>query len=125
MDPSQLESLLRDGFGNYVIQTAVSQITIICVIIESKIPCKLLLICFLNQIDAATPEKKTELAIAIRPFVPSIRQTPHGRRIATKVNDIIGRMSGNSSGHATPHEEGAVGHVPLPNQWPSRGLYVS
>lgn len=44
------------------------------------------------------------IAKAIRPYVPLIRQTPHGRRIATKVNDLLGQVSAKSSGHVTPHE---------------------
>ncbi|KAJ5648548.1 Armadillo-like helical [Penicillium lividum] len=49
---------LRHQYGNYVIQTA---------------------------LENADPEIKPRLMDAIRPILPSIRQTPHGRRIAGKM----------------------------------------
>jgi hypothetical protein len=54
----ELEKMLRDSFANYVVQTA---------------------------IDFADPESRTTLMDAIRPILPAIRQTPHGRRIAGKM----------------------------------------
>ncbi|KAJ5925597.1 hypothetical protein N7454_008236 [Penicillium verhagenii] len=49
---------LRDAYGNYVIQTAM---------------------------DHADPESLAEIIEAIRPILPSFRQTPHGRRIASRI----------------------------------------
>jgi hypothetical protein len=76
---SELEKMLRDSFANYVVQTAM---------------------------DFADPETRTKLTEAIRPILPTIRQTPHGRRIAGKMisAETQGRVSGGSSGHITPND---------------------
>ncbi|EXJ93971.1 hypothetical protein A1O1_02364 [Capronia coronata CBS 617.96] len=55
---SELEKMLRDAFANYVVQTAM---------------------------DFADPQTKMRLVDAIRPILPLIKQTPHGRRIAGKI----------------------------------------
>lgn len=77
--PSELEKMLRDSFANYVVQTAM---------------------------DFADPETRTKLTEAIRPILPSIRQTPHGRRIAGKMMsaESQGRASSGSSGQITPND---------------------
>ena len=74
---NELEKMLRDSFANYVVQTAM---------------------------DYADPETKTRITESIRPILPAIKQTPHGRRIASKIigPDSQGRLSGSSSGHITP-----------------------
>jgi hypothetical protein len=76
---NQLDQMLRDSFANYVVQTAM---------------------------DFADPETRQHIVDAIRPILPSIRQTPHGRRILNKMSNAegSGRSSGNSSGQATPNE---------------------
>jgi hypothetical protein len=76
---NELEKMLRDSFANYVIQTAM---------------------------DFADPDTHTKIVEAIRPVLPSIRQTPHGRRIAGKMvaSEGSGRGSGTASGEATPNE---------------------
>lgn len=56
----ELEKLLRDSYANYVVQTAV---------------------------DFADPEAKAALIDNLRPLMPSIRNTPYGRRIQTKIQD--------------------------------------
>ncbi|OCT45870.1 putative RNA-binding protein [Cladophialophora carrionii] len=55
---NELEKMLRDSFANYVVQTA------------------------MEYVDPAT---KARLVDAIRPILPMIKQTPHGRRIASKI----------------------------------------
>jgi hypothetical protein len=65
----EIDRLLRDSFGNYVIQTA---------------------------LDYATPMSKHRLVEAIRPSLPAIRATPYGRRIQAKVQAYDTRTgSGN------------------------------
>ncbi|EXJ92260.1 hypothetical protein A1O3_00810 [Capronia epimyces CBS 606.96] len=63
---TELEKMLRDAFANYVVQTAM---------------------------DFADPHTKMRLVDAIRPILPLIKQTPHGRRIAGKIlgNEPQGR----------------------------------
>lgn len=85
--PNELEKMLRDSFANYVVQTAM---------------------------DFADPETRVRMVDAIRPILPSIRQTPHGRRIAGKMvgAEGSGRASGSPSGQVTPNES-------TPGQLPS------
>ncbi|KIV92833.1 hypothetical protein, variant [Exophiala mesophila] len=79
LNGAELEKMLRDSFANYVVQTAM---------------------------DFADPQTKARLVDAIRPILPLIKQTPHGRRIASKImgNDVQGRTSGTSSGQMTPSD---------------------
>ena len=58
LGPAEIERMLRDSFANYVIQTS---------------------------LDHAQPETRARLVESIRPFLQSIRHTPHGRRISSKV----------------------------------------
>ena len=58
LNRSRLEKLLRDSYGNYVIQTILDY-------------------CDLNQ--------RLVLIEAIRPILPSIRNTPYGKRIQSKL----------------------------------------
>ncbi|KAE8152451.1 hypothetical protein BDV25DRAFT_128008 [Aspergillus avenaceus] len=76
---AELEKMLRDSFANYVIQTAM---------------------------DYADSDTRGRLVDAIKPILPSIRQTPHGRRIAGKMMaaEGSGRGSAATSGQATPNE---------------------
>jgi hypothetical protein len=70
---NELEKMLRDVFANYVVQTAM---------------------------DFADADTKMKIINAVRPILPAIKQTPHGRRIAGKIMSIDGqgRLSGTSSG---------------------------
>ena len=73
MNPNELEKMLRDAYANYVVQTAM---------------------------DYGDPEIKGRLVEAIRPILPSVRQTPHGRRIQSKIASMDGH--GRYSGSGTP-----------------------
>lgn len=92
--PRELEGMLRDSFANYVVQTA------------------------MDFVDAET---RTRLMDVIRPILPSIRQTPHGRRIAGKMAgaESSGRTSGNPSGQATPNDI-TSGQLPVSMQVPPK-----
>lgn len=72
--PGEMERLIRDSFGNYVVQTA---------------------------LEHATFHMKQQLVETIRPILPAIRTTPHGRRIQSKVQ-AFDQRSGSNSGQATP-----------------------
>jgi hypothetical protein len=79
MDPNELEKLMRDSYGNYVIQTA---------------------------LEFAPPDLCVHFIEAVRPLLPAIRQTPYGRRIQTKVQERESRLAaytGRSSAHGSPH----------------------
>jgi len=80
LDLDELENLMRDQYGNYVIQTA---------------------------LEFAPPELCMHLIESMRPILPSIRQTPYGRRIMGKVQEREGRLgafAGRSlSGPTSPH----------------------
>jgi hypothetical protein len=92
--PRELEAMLRDSFANYVVQTA------------------------MDFVDADT---RTRLMDVIRPILPSIRQTPHGRRIAGKMAgaESSGRTSGNPSGQVTPNDM-TSGQLPVSMQVPPK-----
>lgn len=76
---NELEKMLRDSFANYVVQTAM---------------------------DFADPDTRARIVDGIRPILPSIRQTPHGRRIAGKMmaSENSSRGSASTSGQTTPNE---------------------
>ncbi|KAF2688636.1 ARM repeat-containing protein [Lentithecium fluviatile CBS 122367] len=78
MHPDELEKLMRDSYGNYVIQTA---------------------------LEFAPPDMCLHLIEAMRPILPGIRQTPYGRRIQGKVQERESRLAAYTgrSGHGTPH----------------------
>ncbi|KAJ5584668.1 Armadillo-like helical [Penicillium hispanicum] len=86
---SELEKMLRDSFANYVIQTAM---------------------------DYADGETRTRITDSIRPILPSIRQTPHGRRIAGKIlaTDAGSRSTVPTNGHVTPNEMNNASQIPKP-----------
>jgi hypothetical protein len=75
--PSELEKLLRDSFANYVVQTA---------------------------FDFADDDQKHAFANNLRAILPTIRHTPYGRRLQTKIQEFDGRVSGFTSGIVTPEE---------------------
>ncbi|KAH8431887.1 putative RNA-binding protein [Aspergillus melleus] len=89
---AELEKMLRDSFANYVVQTAM---------------------------DFADVDTRTRIVESIRPILPSIRQTPHGRRIAGKMmaSEGSGRGSASTSGQATPNEMNSA-QLPGPLQKP-------
>ncbi|KAM0714024.1 hypothetical protein Q7P37_010988 [Cladosporium fusiforme] len=77
----ELEKLLRDSFANYVVQTA---------------------------FDLADDDQKVEMANNLRPILPTIRHTPYGRRLQSKIQDFDARWAGfnATSGGATPEDTG-------------------
>lgn len=84
----ELEKMLRDSFANYVIQTAM---------------------------DYADGETRNRIIECIRPILPSIRQTPHGRRIAGKIMAAESGSRGNNgptNGHVTPNEMANTPQIP-------------
>lgn len=83
--PAEIERLLRDNYGNYVIQTA---------------------------LEFATPQLKYRLVEAIRPILPQIRTTPYGRRIQAKISAYDSRGSAANSGQITPADN-TQGQIPL------------
>ena len=84
---NELEKMLRDSFANYVVQTAM---------------------------DYADAETKLRIIDAVRPILPAIKHTPHGRRIAGKIMsmDGQGRLSGTSSGQITPNDNSLGSFTP-------------
>jgi Pumilio-family RNA binding repeat len=58
LNSNELEKMLRDSYANYVVQTA---------------------------LDFVDPGMRAKLVDVIRPILPSIRGTPYGRRIQTKI----------------------------------------
>ncbi|KAI9685950.1 MAG: hypothetical protein M1820_010710 [Bogoriella megaspora] len=91
MNPVELERLLKDSYANYVVQTA------------------------LEYVDAET---KGRLIETIRPLLPGIKSTPHGKRISSKIADHDGGDNG-SSGHNTPRDMSSPGPLPLSSQFGS------
>lgn len=63
----ELERLLRDSFANYVVQTA---------------------------LEFSQDHTKALMVENLRPMLPSIRHTPYGRRIQTKIQDYDGDQIG-------------------------------
>ncbi|KAL7624337.1 hypothetical protein AAE478_005899 [Parahypoxylon ruwenzoriense] len=72
--PGEMESLLGDPFGNYVVQTA---------------------------LEHSTYHMKLRIVDVIRPILPSIRGTPYGRRLQAKIQQHDTRKV-NASGQTTP-----------------------
>jgi hypothetical protein len=79
LNAEELEILMRDSYGNYVVQTA---------------------------LEFAPPDLCVHLIEIMRPILPSIRQTPYGRRIQSKVQDRESRLAAYTgrapSGHVSP-----------------------
>lgn len=72
--PGEMDRLLKDSFGNYVVQTA---------------------------LEHSSAPMKHQLVEAIRPMLPTIRGTPYGRRLGAKIQLHDGQ-NGNNSGQTTP-----------------------
>ena len=89
LNSNELEKMLRDSYANYVVQTAM---------------------------DYGDPEIKARLIEAIRPILPAVRQTPHGRRIQSKMLALEGQ--GRFSGSGTPNDRSS-GQIPLSSQMTS------
>lgn len=106
LDAEELEKLMRDSYGNYVVQTA---------------------------LEFAPPDLCVHLIEIMRPILPSIRQTPYGRRIQSKVQERESRMAAaynhrNASGHGSPHAATTqAGEQPsaFVSQVPSSSTYQS
>ncbi|KAK3985558.1 armadillo-type protein [Cladorrhinum sp. PSN332] len=75
LNSGHMEGLLRDNFGNYVVQTALE---------------------YSSQIT------KQRLVEAIRPLIPQIRSTPYGRRIQAKISAYDSRTSTRNETQFTP-----------------------
>jgi len=65
LNSGEMDKLLRDSFGNYVVQTA---------------------------LEHSSYSMKAQLADTIRPLLPSIRSTPYGRRLQAKIRLMIARV---------------------------------
>ncbi|KAI9735250.1 MAG: hypothetical protein M1834_001840 [Cirrosporium novae-zelandiae] len=85
---NELERMLRDSFANYVVQTA---------------------------LEYADPEVKTRMVDAIRPLLPSIRHTPHGRRISTK---LMGVDQARVNGGTASNDVSPPPQMPMTRQMP-------
>ena len=83
---NELEKMLRDSFANYVVQTAM---------------------------DFSDPDTRGRIVDSVRPILPLIRQTPHGRRIAGKIMAAEGSGRANTTGN---------GQVAAPNEMNSAQL---
>lgn len=111
MDPNELEKLMRDSYGNYVIQTA---------------------------LEFAPADLCLHLIDSMRPILPAIRQTPYGRRIQSKVQERESRLAaytGRASGHVSPHSisntqspetaTAFTGQVPGSSGYPAPPMYTA
>jgi hypothetical protein len=112
MVPPVLDKLLRDGFANYVVQTAM---------------------------DFADDELKAQLFENVRMILPGIRNTPHGRRIQSKLTDhdnrstttpVITSLESHTMSASvaygpakqqTPSRSNRQGMIGAPAQWGSNG----
>lgn len=74
-----VEKLLRDPFANYVMQTA---------------------------LEYSTPAVKHHMVDVIRPLLPHIRSTPHGRRLQAKISQYENRSTATNNGQTTPSDSG-------------------
>ncbi|KAK4516671.1 uncharacterized protein ATC70_011648 [Mucor velutinosus] len=70
IDHPNMERFLRDSFANYVIQTC---------------------------LDCADEDQRIKFVECIRPLLPSIRNTPYGKRIYSKIHRDINARSASSS----------------------------
>lgn len=61
LNKERFSDLLNDAFGNYVLQTA---------------------------LDVANPTDLSKLSQSLQPLLPNIKNTPHGRRIMTKIQSM-------------------------------------
>ncbi|KAJ1733960.1 hypothetical protein LPJ61_001315 [Coemansia biformis] len=90
MQRDKLDMLMRDSYGNYVVQTA---------------------------LDFADPQQRIEIIEAILPLLPLIRNTPYGKRIYNKLQRdgfISAVPSAAGSRHASPTLGPSLGAHPPP-----------
>ncbi|ETS79063.1 hypothetical protein PFICI_08916 [Pestalotiopsis fici W106-1] len=88
LNSGEIERLLRDNYGNYVVQTA---------------------------LEHAPLQAKMQLIEVIRPIIPTVRGTPYARRISAKIMAFDNnRGSANTSGQTTP-SDATNGQIPLRN----------
>ncbi|KAI0163224.1 armadillo-type protein [Pestalotiopsis sp. NC0098] len=86
--PGETERLLKDNYGNYVVQTA---------------------------LEHSPLQTKIQLIDTIRPIIPQVRGTPYARRISAKIMAFDNnRGSANNSGQTTPSDP-TGGQIPLRN----------
>jgi hypothetical protein len=103
-DVEELEQLMRDSYGNYVVQTA---------------------------LEFAPPALCIHLIEIMRPILPAIRQTPYGRRIQSKVQEREGRLAAYTgraaSGQVSPHSgnstQSSEHSSSFTNQGPGAAVY--
>jgi len=81
LDAHRLELLLRDSFANYVVQTC---------------------------LDYAEPDQRAQLIECIRPILPSIRHTPYGKRIQSKLQ----RGTNDESKHRRESRQQSANRAP-------------
>jgi hypothetical protein len=93
MVPQALDKLLRDSYANYVVQTAM---------------------------DFADEETKPLLIKNIRDVLPTIRNTPHGRRVQSKVADYDARLASSGMSVLSGLESKAAASAISTNQTPTR-----
>jgi len=95
IESAGLEALLRDSFANYVVQTC---------------------------LDYAEPTQRAQLVECIRPILPSIRNTPYGKRIQTKLqrDDSQGSNGGADVGPRYRRHDARLHHSGA-SQGPRRG----
>lgn len=101
--PNEMDKLLRDSFGNYVVQTA---------------------------LEHTTFQLKSQLIEAIRPALPMIRSTPYGRRLQAKITaydsrgGVTGVPTAVASGQITSsdHTNGAILGRPSHSRGTSNGI---
>lgn len=88
---NELEKMLRDSFANYVVQTAM---------------------------DFSDADTRGRIVDSVRPILPLIRQTPHGRRIAGKIMaaEGSGRTPATANGQVTAPNEMNSAQLPGPLQ---------
>jgi hypothetical protein len=98
----EMERLLRDGYANYVVQTAVSALPACKPSTDG------------DQLENAPPDMQSVLWDIVKQVLPNIRLLPSGRRLAQKLNAREG--SGPSSGSITPSESTAATTNSTPRQ---------
>ncbi|CDK28284.1 unnamed protein product [Kuraishia capsulata CBS 1993] len=69
-NPAEVQTLLHDAFGNYVLQTS---------------------------LDVADAKRFEDLSAVIKPLLPSVRSTPHGRRISGRIQQRSSQSSASSA----------------------------
>lgn len=99
MHPDELEKLMRDSYGNYVIQTA---------------------------LEFSPADQCVQLIDSMRPILPTIRQTPYGRRIQSKVQERESRIGGYAGRNAvaTPMSDVAGAFAPHPSGYQAGPMFT-